>query len=60
LNENEKPGNLQLGGSQARVVRGGSWFYHQLYARAVYRSWDVPVYRNSLIGFRVGVRPPSL
>jgi formylglycine-generating enzyme required for sulfatase activity len=60
LNENEKPGNLQLGGSQARVVRGGSWFNRQYFARAVNRYGYVPDFRFNFIGFRVGVRPPSL
>lgn len=43
-----------------RVLRGGSWIFFQVVARAVYRDYDVPAGRGSIIGFRVLCsRPPS-
>ena len=36
-----------------RVVRGGSWLSVASLARAAYRSYDVPAYRNADIGLRV-------
>ena len=42
-----------------RVVRGGSWTFDQLYARAADRGWYRPVFRDDDIGFRV-VRVPHL
>lgn len=44
-----------------RVLRGGSWFYYQLLARAVSRYDRHPADRHDNVGFRVVVlRPPSL
>jgi formylglycine-generating enzyme required for sulfatase activity len=45
-----------------RVLRGGSWAYDHLGARAVYRDNYLPALRYNNIGFRVvcSVRPPSL
>jgi formylglycine-generating enzyme required for sulfatase activity len=60
LNEYGEPNNLKLSGSATRVVRGGSWVNHRNYARAVSRFRYGPVDRYFFIGFRVGVRPPSL
>ena len=43
-----------------RVLRGGSWFYYQMYARAVFRGFNHPAFRDSNIGIRlVSCRPPS-
>lgn len=44
------------------ILRGGSWYDFQLYARAVYRNNNHPAIRYDFVGFRVvgGVRPPSL
>ena len=43
-----------------RVLRGGSWFYLQVIARAVSRNFNLPAGRDFGIGFRVVVfRPPS-
>ena len=45
---------------KCRVVRGGSWHYGQDFARAAYRNFDLPDYRDDDNGFRVVVRrPPS-
>ncbi len=45
-----------------RVLRGGSWYFFQVIARAVYRDSYDPYNRSNSIGFRVmlGMRPPSL
>lgn len=43
-----------------RVVRGGSWFNNQDFARAAYRSWDAPYDRLITFGFRVVCVVPSL
>jgi formylglycine-generating enzyme required for sulfatase activity len=44
-----------------RVLRGGSWLSARYYARAAYRSLNLPAARGSESGFRVVVvrRPPS-
>ncbi len=54
-----KPEDNDPAGDARRVVRGGSWDYLQIDARAAYRSWVYPDYRIYNVGFRV-VRPPSL
>ncbi len=47
-------------GNVSRVLRGGSWFYDHLSARAVYRNDFHPAYRYVSSGFRLVVlRPPS-
>ncbi len=39
-----------------RVLRGGSWYFTQHYARCAYRyNWYNPTYRDYLVGFRVVV-----
>jgi formylglycine-generating enzyme required for sulfatase activity len=43
-----------------RVVRGGSWFHDQVYARAAVRLDVVPVNRLSTLGLRVARSSPSL
>ena len=43
-----------------RVLRGGSWFFSRMFARAVCRNYVLAAVRISNIGFRVVVaRPPS-
>jgi formylglycine-generating enzyme required for sulfatase activity len=57
LNEYEHPERAQLSGSQMRALRGGSWIYLPLNARAAYRSGYHPDYRSNDIGFRVVCAP---
>jgi serine/threonine-protein kinase len=40
-----------------RVLRGGAWCNPPNHARAAYRSWNNPDYRNDHIGFRVVAAP---
>lgn len=51
-----------LRNDKRRVLRGGSWYGNQMFARAVYRNLNHPASRNLNIGFRVvcSVCPPSL
>jgi formylglycine-generating enzyme required for sulfatase activity len=42
-----------LQGDAVRVLRGGSWFVNQDYARCAFRYWLNPGYRNNYIGFRL-------
>jgi formylglycine-generating enzyme required for sulfatase activity len=51
--------DLESSSQFLRVLRGGSCFTNSGYARCAFRSRDVPVSRNSLVGFRVGVVPFS-
>jgi len=52
--------NITEGNAQ-RVLRGGSWYYNQDYARAAYRGSNNPNNRANNSGFRVfAVCPPSL
>lgn len=37
----------------SRVLRGGSWYYAQDFARSAFRFGDLPDVRDDLIGFRV-------
>ena len=53
LNKYENPADATLGGEARRVLRGGSWRLDRDYARAVVRSFNHPVDRSGLIGFRV-------
>ena len=53
LNEYSKPENIQIGGSEIRVLRGGSWNDTQDYACAVYRNSDHPVEHDFNLGFRL-------
>lgn len=47
-----KDGREDLTGSNTRVLRGGSWYYHFDLARTTYRYWDTPTRTNFDIGFR--------
>ena len=65
-NKYEKPNDKWVGkdpvdrSDAGRVLRGGSWFFSQDFARAAYRSYFAPDDRNYDLGFRVVVRrPPS-
>ena len=42
----------------ARVVRGGSWGFVHLLARASYRAWYHPFSRDSDLGFRLVISSP--
>jgi len=53
LNEWSNPDQISRGGSESRVLRGGSWYNYQVYARAVYRHSNLPSYRYDNFGFRV-------
>ncbi len=49
-----------LNTEQSRVLRGGSWGYDSVIARAAYRYYLLPALRLDGVGFRmVGLRPPS-
>ncbi len=43
-------------GENARVLRGGSWYYYAWNCRAASRSRDAPGYRYGINGFRVAFR----
>jgi formylglycine-generating enzyme required for sulfatase activity len=44
-----------LQGPESRVLRGGSWYDIQSFARCAYRYWSNPYDRDDLNGFRVYV-----
>jgi len=46
-------GRESLAGPDLRVVRGGSWNYDMMYARAAYRNRDDPGFFLRALGFRV-------
>jgi len=50
--------NLDAPPSAARVVRGGSWVDALPYARAAFRYWYHPFFRNTFIGFRLVISAP--
>ncbi|HMV82998.1 MAG TPA: SUMF1/EgtB/PvdO family nonheme iron enzyme [Blastocatellia bacterium] len=53
-------GREKLSATGSRVLRGGSWFFNPLFARAVYRLDFLPADRYGNSGFRLVVlRPPS-
>lgn len=39
-------------GKKVKVLRGGSWYFNQNFARCAYRYWFDPDYRAAYIGFR--------
>ena len=53
LNKYDEPEDTSIGGKYPRVLRGGSWSFNQVYARATVRHVNVPGLRSSIIGFRV-------
>ncbi len=48
-------GREDLGGPDLRVVRGGSWYLEQKFARCAYRDWFIPDLFNNDHGLRVVV-----
>ncbi len=54
----DAPENNPAEGTAQRVVRGGSWLFSQVFARAVYRFVRIPFYRDDVLGFRVVVSSP--
>jgi formylglycine-generating enzyme required for sulfatase activity len=52
---------IDLTTKNVQPQRGGSWLFHQGFARAVFRFGYHPLFRNHGVGFRVVsvVRPPS-
>jgi formylglycine-generating enzyme required for sulfatase activity len=52
-NEFDNPVRTQDAGSRPRVVRGGSWLNNSSLARAAYRDYSLPYFRNFNIGFRL-------
>jgi formylglycine-generating enzyme required for sulfatase activity len=58
LNEHDRPERTAPGGSESRVVRGGSWDGSQDDARAAYRSNGAPDCRGAGVGFRVLLSSP--
>ncbi|GAB6043119.1 formylglycine-generating enzyme family protein [Endothiovibrio diazotrophicus] len=57
LNEYADPERVGRGGSESRVLRGGSWFDYRDDARAGYR-YDLPFDRSYFVGFRVVCASP--
>lgn len=53
LNNYSKPGDKDIKGTDARVIRGGSWNSNFSVAHATRRSTYNPYARNDIIGFRV-------
>lgn len=58
LNEHSDPKRVTPRASEARVLRGGSWFNFRDLARADYRGNFNPGFRNSNFGFRVVCSSP--
>jgi len=58
LNEYEKPERTQRSGTGSRVLRGGSWYYNHVSARAAFRIHPHPDLRVYLIGFRLVCSAP--
>lgn len=50
--------SISLDEGARRVLRGGSWYVHQIYARCAYRIYGNPVGRLFDIGFRVVCASP--
>ena len=60
LNMYERPDETEFSTSTAlRVLRSGSWYYYQVFARAANRFRDDPRFRDSYVGFRVVCSSPS-
>jgi hypothetical protein len=57
-NEHKDPRKTEVGETQSRVLRGGSWICSQGDARAVFRGRSGPGVRLNHIGFRVVVCSP--
>ncbi len=53
LNKCDDPDDTNTKGDAGRSLRGGSWDVDPAGARAVYRSWYLPVNRSGSAGFRL-------
>ena len=53
LNKYDSPKDVAPGGDARRVVRGGSWDYYRVIARASYRDHSRPDLRDFVVGFRL-------
>lgn len=53
LNSYHEPENTAISGTFSRVLRGGSWGFNSVDARAAFRFYGNPDYRYGNIGFRV-------
>lgn len=53
-------GNMSVGDSSWRVLRGGSWYNVGYFCRSAIRDWNAPANRNNFIGFRLVARARSL
>ena len=60
LNEHDRPQRTGLSGTARRVVRGGSWSFVLVFARASYRNVFAPDFRDDSLGLRVVRSSPSL
>lgn len=60
VTEDAKSKRIQPGGTGSRVLRGGSWLFHQHGAQAAYRLNRAPRFRGVSIGFRVLCVSPIL
>jgi hypothetical protein len=58
LNEYDNPDSTALSGKGRRVVRGGSWSDDPEGARAAFRNWFDPSYRDFFVGLRVACLAP--
>jgi formylglycine-generating enzyme required for sulfatase activity len=58
LNEYNNPERIEPSGKAARVLRGGSWFFIPVDARAPGRGRGLPGLRGSRVGFRVVCSSP--
>jgi formylglycine-generating enzyme required for sulfatase activity len=47
-----------IGSSDLRALRGGSWVLQAVYARALFRLWSYPGLRSGSFGFRLGCSAP--
>lgn len=59
LNKYGQPENVEVGGRNTRVLRGGSWFSYHGYARCAFRNGGLPGNRDYYRGFRCCVVSPS-
>jgi formylglycine-generating enzyme required for sulfatase activity len=48
----DKEDDLDVDSKESRVLRGGSFNYHAVYARCANRNWNVPTNRFTNVGFR--------
>ncbi len=58
LNKYSNPDDTSTSGDEPRVWRGGSWDFDRALARASYRHYYNPFYRDDLLGFRLCCESP--